>query len=146
MLLEDQLPGALLVRGVAVRVDQRHRDRVDPHLPVLASHLADAVLIEWRVLLTRVQEPAAGLAHQLERDHARRLQPPGDVAEVAGHGLARDLEHLAVAVGYDQAHPRVLRLEDGVCGHGRAVADEPDLARVHSDVLEHLLDARAERA
>ena len=89
----------LLVGRVAVGVQQRHRDRANAaRLEVLGcgAHLAG---VHRTDALPAHVHPFVDLTDAFERHHARRFDPPRDVAELAGHGLARTLQRLAVALG-----------------------------------------------
>ena len=102
----DQLAAALLVLGVAVGVQEGDRDRGDPELPVFARDQPDALLVERAQLGAVEGEPASDLAHELERYDAWGLDPPRDVAEVAGHVLAADLEDVAEPLRHDEPDRR----------------------------------------
>src|SRR5690606_24372354 len=100
------------------------------------SHL---ILVDRGPLRAVDGEAAADLAHPLERYDAIGLDPPGDVAELAGNRLARDLERLAITACDDQAERGVLVLEDRVRRDRRAVEDGRDVggvdAALASDVI-----------
>ena len=131
----DDLLEQPLVRRVGVGVEQADGDRLDA-LVEQAAHRALGVSGLQR--LADVSSGVDPLVHrdpQMARHQDRRLLP-GHVVEPR-HPKRADLEHVAEALGRDQAGARALALEDRVRGHGGAVADLLHLGRRGADLLEH---------
>ncbi len=122
------LRGALLVRRVAVAVDEADGDRLDPRRLELTRRLAHAGLVE------RLDDRAIGgdaLAHLqavAARDQRPRLRP-GEVEHVR-HADAPDLQDVAEPACGDQPGGGAGALQDGVGGDRGAVQHLADRARV----------------
>ena len=128
-LAQDRLD-ALLVRGIAVAVDQADGDRLDARGHELLAGRNHARLVQ------RLDHAAVG------RDALDDLQPmparhqglglvPGEIEHV-GHADAPDLQHVAEAARGDQPGPGAGALQDGVGADRGAV--------------QHLLDIRGRNA
>ena len=81
----------LFVGRVAVGVQQRHRDRANAARLEILGRGAHFVGVHRPDALPAHVHPFVDLADAFERHHARRFDPPRDVAELAGHRLARAL-------------------------------------------------------
>ncbi len=128
------LLGALLVRRVAVAVDEADGERLDPRRLELPRRLAHVGLVE------RLDDRAVSgdaLAH-LQPVAARDQRPrfcPGEVEHV-GHADAPDLQNVAEAARGDQPGRRAGALQDGVGGDRGAVQNLADHARVDRQLGE----------
>ena len=96
--------------GVAIGMDERHCDGIDPHVAEIARRRAHRLFIQRHQFIAAKIESSWRLADQFERHHARRLQPPGDVAEVTRHRLAADLQHFTITARDDESETRVAGL------------------------------------
>ena len=91
---------------------------------------AHAVLVERAQFLAAEIQPAAGLAHAVERHDALRLHPEIRIAVALRHRLAGDLEDVAEALGDDQAERVDLALQQRVGRDRGAVRQAGDVARL----------------
>ncbi len=131
-----------LVLGVGVGVDEAHPDRLDAPGAKPAGDLTGGDLVERPQHLAAKGHPLGNLAHQVERHDAVGLHPEIGVAVAARHRLPRDLQHMAEALGCDEAQPREALLEERVGGHRRAVRHGGDGGAAHqaqdlADAVEH---------
>ena len=127
-LFPDDLPDALLVRGIQVGEQERHGDGLDAFL-IQATHCAPHVfLVQRRHHLAPAVDALLDLLHQVERRqgggrigtevvHVRRPLPPFDLRRL-GEGHAQ-----SIAPGGDGPHPRARFRRDQVGRQGRPEHD-----------------------
>ena len=123
-MAHDDLLQHRLVDGIGEGVQQADGDRLD----LLGQQGIDGALgvgrIERALDLAAMVDALVDDLAQVALDQRRGLGP-ADVVEL-GHAERADLQHVAEALGGDQADARALVLEDGVGGDGGAVADLVD--------------------
>ena len=127
------------VRRIGERVDQADRDRLD----VLGEQRVDDALgiggIERAFDIALVVDALVHDLAQIALDQRQRLGP-GQVVEPR-HPQGADLQHVAEALGGDQADARALALEDRVRRDGGAVADFLDRGARQSGLGKQLGEA-----
>jgi hypothetical protein len=82
-----------------------------------------------------------GLDRQFQRREQRPLVVDHPAAEAAGHEGPCHLQHLAVALGGDEADASALAFEHGIGRHGRAVHHVRDALRIDGVALAQAGDA-----
>ena len=131
------------------RYEKRKHDRhgLDALGGEPARGVPDGVLVERHEdLAARAQAlrhlEAAAARHERRRPPVEHVVHPEEVA-------AADLEHVAEALGRDEAGPGALALEERVDADGRAVDDEPAVREPRArlvDAAEHAVEEIARRA
>ncbi len=137
----EELAHAALVTVARIRVDEANADGADAPLAEEARREPGAPLVERRELRTAEVEPAADLAHELDRDDALGLHPEVRVAVALGHRLARDLEEVPEACGDDEAERVDLALQQRVGRDRRAVRQAGEVRRRAPGLAEDAGDA-----
>ena len=126
-------------------MDEADRHVGDAVAPEPARHLEGRSLVELAQDLAAEAHPLRHLAHAVERHETLRLHPEVGVAVALRHGLARDLQQVAKALGGDESEVGEALLEQRVGGHGRPVSDRAHAVGVPSSQPEDLQD-RVEHA
>ena len=141
IVLRENLRDAPLVRGIGIGVDQADADRAHA-LPrkncAAARTLASS---SGRSSCAAEIEPAAHLAHEMQRHDALRLHPEIGIAVALRHRLAGDLQDMPEACGDDQPEPADLALQQRVGGDRGAVGEAGDVVGRAAGRLEDRLDA-----
>lgn len=129
--LVDDLLDALLVRGVAVRVEQAHDDRLDALVEQLLGGLARLVLVERDRDVAEQVDALANALHQLARHERlvvvvrRDVQPVGVGKAEVGLDPALQAQVVLETARDDAADAPALALEQPV-EHRRAGVDPRD--------------------
>ena len=145
--LRQDLGGALLVRGIAIREEEDERDGL--HAVVREALRGGA----YRTFVERYQNVALGIEplrhlqaaparHEWRRPPIEHVVHPQEIA-------AADLEDVAEAFGRHQPRARALAFEERVDADGRAVDDETAVLELDArlvDAVEHTLEERVRRA
>jgi len=115
------------MRIVGIGMQEADADRANAVLAEVARRLAHARLVERTQFVAAEIEPAAGLAHMLQRHEAVGLHPEIGIAVSLGHRLPRDLENVPEARVDQQPERGDLALQQRV-GRDRGAVGEADHA------------------
>ena len=135
----DHLAGHALVRGIGVRVEEAHRDRLDSLGCERAARLGDRGAVERRVRLAGRQQALVDLAGEM----ARHQRPVAVEEQVIGFGpvAAADDVHVARAAGDDEPGLGALALDQRVDGDGRTVDQLIDRGGFEAALADAIDDA-----
>ena len=139
MALLDDLFHPLLMRGVAVGVQEQDGDRLHPLLDSIGDGGAHLLLVERDQHLALRVDTLADLVAQVALD--QRLMPAEE--QIVGFRPidAPDLVDVAKALRGDERAARAAALEDGVDRDRRAVEEELGRAELRSGLGHAILDA-----
>ena len=129
------------MRRVGERIDERDGERFDLLRLEGAQALAQRILVETAHDFTLGAHAFVGLDGAGERRHRQGLVVDDPAAETARDVGARDLQHLPVAFGGDEADTGTGAGEHRVGGDGRAVHHMVDDLRVDARTLTDAEDA-----
>ena len=137
LLLQDLLD-ALLVRGIAVGVQQQHGHRLDVLAGQLTRQRAHRRLVERLVRAAVGAQPLGHFKTQRALDQGRVLVEE----QVVGIGAidAADLVDVAKAFGNQERGPGASALQQRVDGNRRAMQEELAFAQIDVRAVERALD------
>ena len=113
--------GALLVRRIDLRPEEGDRHSVHPQFAEARSRGPHVPFVERRYLLAAIVDPPADAETPVPGD--QRLGPGHADVEGFRLGPVHELQHIAKALGGEQARDGAVPLDDGVRADGRAVDD-----------------------
>ena len=130
-----------LVCAAGISVDQADGDRLDALLLEEAKLRAHIAVIERAQFLALGIDPALDRDRVFKRGERGRFGPDDPCRQTAGHIAARDLHHVAIALGGHQPHARTLAFEHGIGGNGGAVEEIVDRAWRHARFIADRIHA-----
>ena len=131
---------ALLVPVIEEREQEHDRDRLGTRRDKRIGGIGNGCFVERLQHLAGRADPLRHLAsHAAGREKCRRLGIERELIHLVAH-LPPDLQHVAEALGGDDADLRALALQHGVCRDRRAVHEAQHVLRRQFPLRLHALE------